>query len=127
MNQIIEQNKNAVERMIEHRRKQIDDLVGSLIVFFLEENLPFYDAYYVCQRAFEILQKTTDKASFESEEIKKLRKALLKKKINEVRRDLWGFAKELEELRALPDIKPEEAQRIQQLEHIIKKEPQNET
>lgn len=78
----IDQNKLA--NIVQERKTKVDKIVREVITSCLILDLPFQDQYYIEERTREVLHEAMKLVEFHSKEIAELRKALLRKNLQEL-------------------------------------------
>ena len=97
-------NKNTfISEAKEKRKKLIEKLTLEILAKMLNQNICYLDAHYIQDRSQEILEKTIQKLTFNSEVVQKARRAFLDVLLDGAKKQLFGFKDD--EKQAKTDIK----------------------
>ena len=97
-------NKNTfISEAKEKRKKPIEKLTLEILAKMLNQNICYLDAHYIQDRSQEILEKTIQKLTFNSEVVQKARRAFLDVLLDGAKKQLFGFKDD--EKQAKTDIK----------------------
>lgn len=78
-------------RTKEHRAKMAEGLTYQCLAGMLRDNVNYYDAHYIFQRAVQIIDEAKSKIDFVNKEIADMRKKFVKSKLKELKTNIQSL------------------------------------